>query len=160
MTHEEFESLCSLIGEKKALTKQINELMMKVSDINTKIKEPVQELVKPLLGRYFRKTGNIVNPNQRDEWFTIIDVPQGQWLLIGGFTFDEWLLPVRLMMSDGMPRRGTIGISPENYRDDGLTLPEYIIEVTEDEWFAEQRRRAHAEAERKLKETMNVIDGD
>ena len=44
----------------------------------------------------------------------------------------------RLYDSDHMT-----GISPQNFRDDGKTLPIYIIEVSEDEWFAEQRRRVH-----------------
>lgn len=156
MTAEEFKNMSSLIADKKALEDEIDELRRKISDINTKIKNPVQEIFKPLIGRYFRKTGNNVNPNHNDVWFTVIDVPKEQWMMIGGCIFDEWLVPARIMQSDGMPRRGSIGISPQNFRDDGKTLPTYIIEVSEDEWFAEQRRRVHEEADRKLKETMNV----
>lgn len=156
MTTEEFKNMSSLIEDKLALEKEIEELSNKISDINTKIMDPVKEIFKPLIGRYFRKTGNIVNPNHCDEWFTVIDVPKEQWMMIGGCTFDEWMVPARIMQSDGMPRRGNIGISPQNFRDDGQTLPIYIIEVSEDEWYSEQRRRVHEEANRKLKEAMMI----
>jgi len=147
MTAEEFKSMSQLIADKKALENEIDELRKKISDINTKIDGPVKEIFKPFIGRYFRKS---------DDWFTIIDVPREQWMMIGGCVLDEWLVPARIMMSDGMPRRGNIGISPQNFGDDGKTLPTYIIEVSEDEWFAEQRRRVHEDAEQKLKEAMNV----
>lgn len=154
MTTEEFKNMSSLIEDKLALEKEIDELRNKISDINTKIMDPVKEIFKPLIGRYFRKTGNMVRPNHNDEWFTIIDVPREQWMMIGGCTFDEWMVPARIMRSDGMPRGGYVGISPQNFRDNGKTLPIYIIEVSEDEWYAEQRRRVHAEANQKLKEAM------
>lgn len=156
MTPEEFKNMSSLIYDKLSLEKEIEELRKRISDINTKIKDPVQEIFKPLIGRYFRKTGNIVHPNHNDLWFTVIDVPKEKWMMIGGCTFDEWMVPARIMQSDGMMRRGNIGISPQNFRDDGKTLPIYIIEVSEDEWFAEQRRRVHEEADRKLKEAIPI----
>ena len=156
MTPEEFKNMESLISDKLGLEKEIDELRRKISDINTKIKGPVKEIFKPLVGRYFRKTGNMVNPTHCDEWFTIIDVPKEQWMMIGGCTFDEWLVPARIMQSDGMLKRGSIGISPQNFRDNGKTLPIYIIEISEDEWFDEQRRRVHEDAERKLKESMPI----
>lgn len=156
MTQEEFKNMESLISDKLALEKEIDELRRKISDINTKIKDPVQEIFKPLIGRYFRKMGNIVNPTHCDEWFTVIDVPEEHWMIIGLCEFDEWMVPARIMQSDGMPRRGSIGIIPQNFRDDGKTLPINIIEISEDEWFAEQKRRVHEEVDRKLKEAMNV----
>lgn len=156
MTAEEFKSMSALIEDKRALEKEIDELRKKISDINTKIKDPVKEIFKPFIGRFFRKTGNNANKTHCDEWFTIIDVPEEQWMMIGGCIFDEWLVPARIMMSDGLPRKGVIGISPQNFRDDGKTLPSYIIEVSDEEWFAEQRRRVHEESDRKLKEAMNV----
>ncbi len=156
MTQEEFKNMESLISDKLGLEKEIEELRKKISDINTKIKDPVQEIFKPLVGRYFRKTGNMVNPTHCDTWFTVIDVPKAQWMMIGGCTFDEWMVPTRIMQSDGMLKRGSIGISPQNFRDNGKTLPIYIIEVSEDEWFVEQRRRVHEDAERKLKESMSI----
>jgi hypothetical protein len=74
--------------------------------------------------------------------------------MINGCTFDEWCVPAKIMGSDGMPRKGLVGIAPEKFCDDGLRMPEYIVEISEDEWFAEQRRRVHEEVNKKLKEAM------
>ena len=149
MKHEEFKTIQDLIESKNKLQEDIENLQRQISDINTNLYKPVQELFRPYIGRYFCKSGN------SKDWFIITEVPHEHWMLIGGCTFDENHVPAKIMGSDGMPRIGLIGIAPEKFCDDGLKLPEYIVEVSEDEWFSEQRRRVHAEADRKLKEAMS-----
>jgi len=149
MKHEEFKNIQDFIESKNKLQNDIENLQRQISDININLYKLVQELFRPYIGRYFRKTGN------HTDWFIITDVPQEHWMMINGCTFDERCVPAKIMGSDGMPRKGLISISPQNFRDDGLKLPEYIVEVSEDEWFAEQRRRVREEANKKLKEAMS-----
>lgn len=156
MTHDDFEHMRDLIAQKKKMKAEIDDIQRRISELNMKLRGPVKEIFRPLVGRYFRKTGINGVPGCRDDWFIVEEVPVDRLCSMTGCDLDEYMVPVKFMLSDGMPRHGTVGIAPEHFLDNGATLPEYITEITEDEWFAEQRRRVHAEADRKLQETIAI----
>lgn len=155
MTHDDFEYMRDLIAQKKKMKAEIDDIQRRISELNTKLRDPVKELFRPLVGRYFRKTGINGVPGCLNDWFIVEGVPKDRWCTMTGCDLDEYLVPVKFMLSDGMPRHGTVGIAPEHFLDNGATLPEYVIEITEDEWFSEQRRRVHADADRHLKEIID-----
>lgn len=156
MTFGEFEELKRLITEKREIRDHISAEEQNIAEINMKLRDSVQELFRPMVGRFYKKVGKVFHGTALpDEWFIVADVPQSGWSIVNGCMFEEDSIPVKVMGKDGMPATSIIRISPEMFGDNGSTLPTNIIEVTEDEWFAEQRRRVKAAADRQM---QKIID--
>lgn len=118
----------------EATEKQASEIETKIEKTEARIQ--AERLFRQFVGKYFKRLNK---GSYEYKWFRIVDIPRSGlsiYSTVLGYDFDEYIIPVKFMQLDGTLRIGPVSSSINDLRDKA-------IEITEDEWFDEQKRRAH-----------------